>query len=416
MNSEANIRTGHTTVCKADSDGQPAAGIKAAKTVKVSAASAKQRDYLFDNYKVLLIVLVVMGHFIEPCYRNNEFLYTLKWLIVSFHMPAFIFISGYFSKRELPFSVIFKKLLVPYIVYEFVYYFFYIFILHKETGLYLLYPKFSLWYLLALFVWRAVTPCVKKCPHYMPLAFAAGLLIGCSDMADNFLSLPRILYFYPFFLAGMNFDRSILARFQKKLFRFLSAAVILAFTGCVLCMPVFDTLSVKVFYGRYNYDFLGQGIAMGILWRGICYGVGFAMTFSGLLLIPNRKTSLSYIGTRTMAIYLFHGLTYSYLKDCTGLLKHVETIPQSLLLLLGCMLLAVIFSAAPLTAFTNKVADLRMPAAVTQVAAQTVSRTADAVVSRSRHWLRERSVSFRWFLYRRNARGFRRIMFLGGRF
>ena len=61
----------------------------------------KQRDYLYDNYKAFLIFLVVIGHFIEPAYTNHEFLYTLKWFIFAFHMPAFIFISGYFSKREL---------------------------------------------------------------------------------------------------------------------------------------------------------------------------------------------------------------------------------------------------------------------------------------------------------------------------
>ncbi len=84
----------------------------------------RQRDYLFDNYKVLLIILVIIGHFTEPSYRNNDFLYTLKWLIVSFHMPAFIFISGYFSKRELTFAKLFQKLVIPYLIYEFVYYFF----------------------------------------------------------------------------------------------------------------------------------------------------------------------------------------------------------------------------------------------------------------------------------------------------
>ena len=73
------------------------------------ASAANTRDYLFDNYKVLLIVLVVMGHFIEPCYRINAFLYTLKWLIVSFHMPAFIFISGYFLKNDHKLYEIFKK-------------------------------------------------------------------------------------------------------------------------------------------------------------------------------------------------------------------------------------------------------------------------------------------------------------------
>ena len=81
----------------------------------------KQRDYLFDNYKAFLILLVVIGHFIEPAYNNNTLLYTLKWLIFSFHMPAFIFISGYFSKRELPFLTLVRKLLVPYVIYELCY-------------------------------------------------------------------------------------------------------------------------------------------------------------------------------------------------------------------------------------------------------------------------------------------------------
>ena len=68
-------------------------------TVKAPAVSGDQREYLFDNYKVLLILLVVIGHFIEPSNDQNPFLYELKWGIVAFHMPAFIFISGYFSKR-----------------------------------------------------------------------------------------------------------------------------------------------------------------------------------------------------------------------------------------------------------------------------------------------------------------------------
>ena len=66
-------------------------------TVKATAVSGHQREYLFDNYKVLLILLVVIGHFIEPSNDQNPFLYELKWGIVAFHMPAFIFISGYFS-------------------------------------------------------------------------------------------------------------------------------------------------------------------------------------------------------------------------------------------------------------------------------------------------------------------------------
>ncbi len=174
----------------------------------------QQREYLFDNYKVLLIILVVIGHFIEPCYDQNSFLYELKWGIVAFHMPAFIFISGYFSKRIPSIKKLIQGLVIPYFVYELVYYFLYTLVLDKHTGLYFDRPKFSLWYLMALFVWRLLAPVIRKVPYHMPLLFAGGLLIGFVGLG-NYLSIPRILFFFPFFMAGMEFDSSMLERFRK---------------------------------------------------------------------------------------------------------------------------------------------------------------------------------------------------------
>lgn len=331
------------------------------QTTAKSTQPTKTRDYLFDNYKALLILLVVIGHFTEPCYENSDLLNTLKWFIVSFHMPAFIFISGYFSKKELPLSVTIRKLAIPYIAYEIIYYIFYVAVLHKKTGLYLLYPKFSLWYLLALFVWRAVTPYVKKIPGYLILSVACGLLIGCSGMKDNFLSIPRILYFYPFFLLGTIFTRDSVTKLRSRKGQLLSVAGIVSLALVLAFSPLRETYSSKIFYGRYNYASLHQGSLEGILCRLLCYAVGLFMTFALLALISERRTCYSYIGTRTMAIYLFHGLTYSYLKDCTTLLKNVDTLPETAALLLFCTTLTLVFSAPQFTAFTNHFANVRLP-------------------------------------------------------
>ncbi|MGN1168151.1 MAG: acyltransferase family protein [Lachnospiraceae bacterium] len=328
---------------------------------KNSTSSLKQRDYLFDNYKAFLILLVVTGHFIEPCYQNNDFLNILKWLIVSFHMPAFILISGYFSKKALPLSVLIRKLAIPYVVYELVYYFFYILIIHKKTGIYLLYPKFSLWYLLALFVWRVITPYVRKIPHYMVISVILGLFIGYSDMPDNFLSLPRILFFYPFFLVGVNLSRETVTKLRCRTVQIISAIGIITFILLLTFGPFRQIYSSKIFYGRYNYDFLKQEPFEGILCRLICYITGMTLTFAIMALISERRTIYSYIGTHTMAIYLFHGLTYSFLKDCTPLLENVDTLPETVLLLTFCVLLTVVLSVPQLTTFTNKIASIPIP-------------------------------------------------------
>ena len=60
----------------------------------------KERDYFFDNLKAVLIFLVVLGHFLLPIHGDNP-LVVVKRLIYIFHMPLFVFVSGYFAKKIL---------------------------------------------------------------------------------------------------------------------------------------------------------------------------------------------------------------------------------------------------------------------------------------------------------------------------
>lgn len=323
--------------------------------------SLKTRDYLFDNYKVILIFLVVVGHFVGPSVADNKFLLILKWIIVSFHMPAFIFISGYFAKRNLPFLTIVKKLAVPYLAYEVIYYLWYVFIVQKETGLRLLRPKFTLWYLLALFLWRVITPYVKKIPGHMVLALIAGFLIGYSNMENNFLTIPRALVYYPFYLAGTSFDRTTLDKLRNQKGRILAIVTIcltiifLTFIGLEKIVPM------QIFYGRYNYASMKLGMFEGLIWRLALYVIGFLMTFAIMTLITDKKLPISHIGTRTMGIYLFHGLTYTYLENATTLLENLNTFGETVVLLGGCILITLVFSLKPFTDFTSFFGNLKIP-------------------------------------------------------
>ena len=61
----------------------------------------KERLAYFDNLKGVLIILVVIGHLLEPCARlGSEGLAGFRVLdfIYMFHMPLFIFVTGLFSK------------------------------------------------------------------------------------------------------------------------------------------------------------------------------------------------------------------------------------------------------------------------------------------------------------------------------
>ena len=124
-------------------------------------------------------------------------------------------------------------------------------------------------------------------------------------------------------------------------------ALALTFAGFQRIAPM------QVFYGRYNYVSMKQGITEGVLWRILLYVIGFLMTFSFMTLMPEKKLPFSYIGTRTMAIYLFHGLTYTYLEQCTKLLDNINNLFGTLLLMILCAVVTWLFSLKPFTAFTN---------------------------------------------------------------
>jgi fucose 4-O-acetylase-like acetyltransferase len=77
-----------------------------------------------------------------------------------------------------------------------------------------------------------------------------------------------------------------------------------------------------------------------------------------MFIISEKETVYSYIGPRTMAVYLFHGLTYNLVKDCTDILQNVNTAIETALLLGTCGPLTSLCAARPLVNFTNKISNL----------------------------------------------------------
>lgn len=59
-----------------------------------------ERNCSLDGLKYILIVLVVLGHFIEPSRYDNQMSTLIYSFIYSFHMPLFIWMNGYFYKHR----------------------------------------------------------------------------------------------------------------------------------------------------------------------------------------------------------------------------------------------------------------------------------------------------------------------------
>src|SRR5690625_864252 len=126
-----------------------------------------ERNAYFDNAKIILIFLVVFGHLIQPFISASSELNTLYLWIYTFHMPAFIFLAGFFAKgsgnKEYIINLA-KKLLIPYILFQLLYtgYYFFIGKENWQTGIF--YPHGPFWFLFSLFFCISLCSCSKKPP------------------------------------------------------------------------------------------------------------------------------------------------------------------------------------------------------------------------------------------------------------
>ena len=173
----------------------------------------KERDYFFDNLKAVLIFLVVLGHFLLPIRGDNP-LVVVKRLIYVFHMPLFVFISGYFAKKIYKNGQYnFKKIL--YLLKAYVVFVVAIQIVYAIAG----FEKFTEidffsqsgapWYLFAMIVWYLTIPLVRKCKAVpvLLLTVVLALTAGYFKNVGDFLCLSRILVFGPFFIWAIFWSR-----------------------------------------------------------------------------------------------------------------------------------------------------------------------------------------------------------------
>src|SRR5688572_26292294 len=159
-----------------------------------------------DNVKLFLIVLVVVGHAIEPVIGASRVLKALYDFIYVFHMPLFVGLAGHFARAELKAEDRRKLLattLLPYLLFQLLYRALDVFTSANGTFAYQpMTPYWILWFLFSLLWWRASLPFVLHVRWAPAVVVIVALLAGATPQVSYFFSLSRTLVFFPFFLLG----------------------------------------------------------------------------------------------------------------------------------------------------------------------------------------------------------------------
>lgn len=149
-----------------------------------------------DNMKALLIFMVVLGHLLE-CFGGRLFLY---YTIYMFHMPAFVYVTGYFSRTN-PERLI-KKTFYTYAIYQILYLLFQRFYLKQENQIQFTTPYWLLWYLLSLCWWMLLLQIIDW-KEFSKKTILGGvgllaLIAGFDKSIGYYMSLSRTIVLLPF--------------------------------------------------------------------------------------------------------------------------------------------------------------------------------------------------------------------------
>ncbi|WP_324785595.1 acyltransferase family protein [Streptomyces sp. H51] len=274
------------------------------------ATPGKQRDSFFDNAKYLAIVLVAMAHSWEPLKGDSRILEGVYTVVYTFHMPAFIIISGYFSRsfdmRPDRLRRLVTGILVPYVVFETAY------TLFKRYGdhdpgmtVSLLDPWYLTWFLLALFIWRLTTPLWKTARWPLPLALGIAMFGSVSPEIGNDLDLQRVLQFLPYFVLGLCMKPEHFQRVRTRAMRIASVPVFaVALAIGWWAVPRMDT---AWFYHRDAAQELGAPWWTGPVMVLALFGCSLLLTACFFAWVPRRRMWFTALGAGTLYGYLLHG-------------------------------------------------------------------------------------------------------------
>ncbi|MEQ2371818.1 acyltransferase family protein [Blautia sp. CLA-JM-H16] len=283
-------------------------------------------SYLVDNIKVLLIFLVVFNHIIAFQLVKVDVIVRYVWYAITiFHMPAFVFMSGYLSKKPQDVLKNVKNLLIPYILGYSLTWYAYVW-LGRSMDYELLRPSGTvMWYVLALFIYRLTIEALGKVRFIVPLSIIFALWAGTRPEFTTYLSSSRIVVFFPFFVAGYLWKSD----YTKVVRKFKGKWVLIPISGLLLyAIPNFmmeNNIPIDIFRGNHTYQLCGMDNITGMLIRLLMYLVSFVLVLTFLALIPDIKLPITFIGRNTMGIYFFH---YPIMIVLNGLL--LLSIPKML--------------------------------------------------------------------------------------
>lgn len=316
----------------------------------------RPRVPVWDNARFACVTLVVIGHGIQRLTADSDNALALYLFIYAFHMPAFAIISGYFSKTGPPTMRGLKKvitdILLPYFIMETIWTLVK-FLVEGYAEFNPSQPSWTLWFLLALGIFRVILPYLSlvRWPLFWALLFSFG--VGYLANVDSTFSLSRAIGILPFFVLGWKLrewgliDRWNVVTTTTWWIRGAAIAVFAAWLAVVVVfIDVWRGMDLRFWF---FYDDSYTGLGEDQWWAGLLRLalIVLAVVLSGafFVLIPRSETWFTGFGQSTMYIYLLHSFVLYPIRE-TGVLRGDHSSAMWLLgMVFACIAISIVLAS-----------------------------------------------------------------------
>ncbi|GAA0138185.1 acyltransferase family protein [Paenibacillus sp. YSY-4.3] len=320
--------------------------------------SNRRGETFFLNLRFLLIICVFIGNAIEPLIKNMDAMHALYVWIFTFHMPLFVFVTGYFAKANLlgqPGRKLMLQIGLQYIIFQSLYSVLDVTVFKVQNIHHSFFaPYLLLWFLASHLCWRLLLMMMNKWTPLQQLAIslALGVLVGYLQVDGTWLSLSRTFVYLPFFIAGYHFSFAYLEKIFTPTARALTMALAAIMLGAIVLWG--HLIDAGWLYGSMTYGQLGHNEWYAGAYRLALYALQLLAGGAFLSFVPLRESKLTDLGRRTLYVFLLHGFIIR-LGAASPLYDHVTNAAASSMLIIGAVLLTFLLSHSFVRKWTSPV-------------------------------------------------------------
>lgn len=321
-------------------------------------AGAKKRVPLWDNARWIAITLVVVGHGILPLIAEDDAAYSVYLFIYSFHVAVFVTVSGYFAKSGPPNARALRQILTdivfPYVIFQTIWTVVK-WLLGSSVPLDYTLPSWTLWFLIALAIWRIVLPYLVLLRYPLLISIVISIGAGYTESIDSTLALSRSFGMLPFFVFGWKLRQwQITGRWLELrtavVWRWRAGAIAL-FLAMLAVMPLaIDTWRELKLRRFMLYDESYVAIGYEEPWSGlirlVLLGLAMLLATAFLTLMPRGRHWFTAFGSATMYIYLLHSFVLYPLRE-SGVLAGEQPFWVLPAMIVFCIAVSVVLSLRP---------------------------------------------------------------------